>query len=328
VVVSSVKLEINGAPVAASATATASGATVNYTLSSLPPRGVAQTARLVFTDNEGVSQTNKWTFTVNYIELDPATRFAGPGATRGITTRVTQAQEQGENSLDRAEAQLAANSTIPENFDTTVTSEVVNFSQEALDGGSTGYFDGDLVIPGHSADFGSDNFAMEATAFLELPAGVTRFGVRCDDGYKLSSSANPNAGTLPLAFHNGGPADATFDVVVPQAGVYAFRLVWYERGGGAHVEWFTVNRTTGDRTLVNATGGIPAYTSALAAPSIQLLSASTVNGAYSVVGDAVVLTADKSIIAVPSGETRFYRISGATPTGIRMDGGNVVIRYQ
>ena len=328
VVASSVKLQINGSDVAASASATATGASLNHTLATLPPRGVAQSARLVFTDNEGVSQTNEWTFTVNYIELDHSTRFAGPGTTRGITTRVTQAQEQGENSLDRAEAQLAANSTIPEFFDTTVTSEVVNFSQEALDGGTAGYFEGDLVIPGHSADFGSDNFAMEAIAYLDLPAGVTRFGVRCDDGYKLASSGAPNAGTAPLAFHNGGPADETFDIVVPQAGVYAFRLVWYERGGGAHVEWFTVNRTTGDRTLVNATGGIPAYTSAIAAPSIQLLSASTVNGAYSVVASAVVDSGAKTITTPVAADTAFYRVSGGTPTSIQVSNNNVVIRYQ
>lgn len=327
VVVSSVKLQINGAGVAASASATATGAMLSHTLTTLPPRGVAQSARLVFTDSEGVSQTNDWTFTVNYVELDPSTRFA-PGTTRGITTRVTQAQEQGENSLDRAEAQLAANSTIPEFFDTTVTSPVVNFSQEALDGGSTGYFEGDLLIPGHSADLGSDNFAMEAIAYLDLPAGVTRFGVRSDDGYKLASAAAPNAGTLPLAFRNGGPADETFDVVVPQAGVYAFRLVWYERGGGAHVEWFTVNRTTGDRTLVNATGGIPAYTSAIAAPSIQLLSAATVNGTYSAVASAIVDSGAKTITTPVAADTAFYRVSGGKPTSIQVSGNNVVIRYQ
>jgi hypothetical protein len=326
--VPSIRLQLNGADVTAAGVATATGATLSYAFPTLPPKGVAQNARLVFADSDGVSQTNEWSFTVTYIELDPATRFASPGSTRGITTRVTQAQEQGESSLDRAEAQLAANSTIPEYFDTTVTSEFVNFSQEALDGGSAGYFENDLVIPGHTADFGSDNFAMEAIAYLDLPAGVTRFGVRSDDGYKLASSAAPNAGTLPLAFHNGGPADETFDVVVPQAGIYAFRLVWYERGGGAHVEWFTVNRPSGDRTLVNATGGIAAYTSAVAAPAVQLLSAATVNGAFSAVGNAVLDAGAKTLTAPLGGDTAFYRVSGGTPASIEIVGGNVVIRYQ
>jgi len=94
------------------------------------------------------------------------------------------------------------------------------------------------------------------------------------------------------------------------------------------VEWFTVNRTTGDRTLVNATGGILAYTSAIAAPSIQLLSASTVNGAYSAVASAVVDSGAKTITTPVAADTAFYRVSGGTPTSIQISGNNVVIRYQ
>jgi hypothetical protein len=324
----SVKLLVNDSEVAATVTPTATGATVSYAYPTLPAKGVAQNARLIFADSEAVSQTNDWSFSFTYLELDPATRLAGPGPERGIKTRVTQATEQGDNSLARAEAQLAANSTIPENYDITETSAVVNFSQEALDGGFVGNFEGDLVIPGHTAEFGSDNFAMEATAFLDLPAGVTRFGIFCDDGYKIASSAAPDANTVALEFHNGGPANETFDVVVAQAGVYAFRLVWYERGGGAHVEWFTVNRTTGEKTLVNATGGVAAYTSAVAAPAVQLVSSATVAGTYSPVANAVVDTNARTLTAPLGGDTAFYRVVGGTPTSVRIVGANVVVSYQ
>jgi hypothetical protein len=260
--------------------------------------------------------------------LDPSTRFTGPGPERGIKTRVTQATEQDPNGgLDRAEDQLAAGSTIAKNFDVTVTAAAINFSQDALDGGSAGSFEGDEAIPGQTADFGSDNFALEATAFLDLPAGITRFGFVCDDGYKLTSGLAPNRNTAPLAFNNS-PANETVDVVVPQAGLYAFRLVWYERGGGAHVEWFTVNRSTGDRTLVNATGGVAAYTSGVAAPTVQLLSATTVNGAFSAVANAVLDAGAKTLTAPLGGDTAFYRVSGGTPASIQIVGGNVVIRYQ
>ena len=327
-----VKLLVNNTPVTALITGTADGATVAYTFPTLPPKDVVQSARVIFSDNEGVAQTNDWSFTITYQQLDPSTRFSGPGTQRGINTRVTQAQEVGENSLDRAEAQLAAGSTIPNNYDITVLSDVINFSQNAInDGGTDGYFDGDLPIPGQTVEFGDDNFAMEARTFLDLPAGVVRFGVRSDDGYKLASALNPNASTTPLAFHNGGPADETFDVVVPQAGVYSFRLVWYEHTGGAHVEWFTVDRTTGDRTLVNAAGGIAAYTSAATGP--LLLGSETLTGQFQLLLGFQVDTAAKTITVPISGAfgSYFYRVqadTAVTITQVKHVGGNVVITYQ
>jgi hypothetical protein len=106
---------------------------------------------------------------------------------------------------------------------------------------------------------------------LDLPAGLFRFGVRCDDGYKIvSGTATNDLSTPPLAFHNGGPADETFDFVVSQAGLYPFRMVWYERGGSAFVEWFSVDRLTNTRTLINdpsSTVAVKAFTSVTAPPT-------------------------------------------------------------
>lgn len=47
---------------------------------------------------------------------------------------------------------------------------------------------------------------------------------------------------------NGG---TLFNVTVPTAGVYPLRLLWMEGGGGASVEWFSVDSTTGGRVLLN-----------------------------------------------------------------------------
>ncbi len=57
-----------------------------------------------------------------------------------------------------------------------------------------------------------------------------------------------------------GSADTEFYFNVDQAGVYFFRLLWFEGGGGANVEWFTVN-PDGTRALVNGeqTGAVPAF---------------------------------------------------------------------
>lgn len=327
----SVKLLLNENVVTALVSGTPDGATVTYLFPSLPPRDVTQSARLIFADSDGVSQTNDWSFAVTYLQLDPATRLGGPGPERGLKVRVTQAEEQGDNSLDRAEAQLAANSTIAKFYDTTVVAGAINYSQNGLEGGTDGYFEGDEAIPGQSADFGSDNYAMEVVTFLELPAGVTRFGVQCDDGYKISSGLNLTASSPVLAFHNGGPADETFDVVVPTAGVYGFRFVWYERSGGAHVEWFTVDRASGERHLINTAGSAAAYTSAVPPVGVQALGAAVLGSPFVPVAGAVVDGVARTVTVPASGSAQFFRLSSegsVAITGVEMVGGNLVIRYQ
>jgi len=328
---SSIQMSINGSPVNPGVVSTADGALVAYPITPLPAKGVVQKVQLVFADNEGVQQTNAWSFTVTYRELDPSTRMAGPGTERGFKVRVTQAQESGENSLDRAEAQLAANSSIAKAYDTSVVSPLINFSQNATSGGSDGYFEGDEPIPGQDDALGTDNYAMEVVAFLDLPAGVTRFGVRSDDGYKLAAGLNLNAASVPLAFHNGGPADETFDVVVQAAGVYGIRFVWYERTGGANVELFTVDRSSGVRTLVNASGGVRAFTSAVAAASVEALTSATLSGTFTTVPGAVVDAQNKTVTVPAGASSQFLRLSSGssiTITGVSLSGGNLVIRYQ
>jgi hypothetical protein len=208
---------------------------------------------------------------------------------------------------------------------------VINYSQDAFAGGNAGLIEGDLPIPGQSDEGGTENWAMEATAFLDLPAGIVRFGVVSDDGYKISTAVAPNSSTPALAFRNGGTANETFDVVVRTAGVYGFRLVWYERTGGANIEWFTVDTTTGARTLVNATGGIRAFTTATPPVQVVIQGASTLNGSFTAVAGAQVDTGAKTVtVPVPTG-TAFYRLSGATSltiTGIRVEGTNLVISYR
>jgi hypothetical protein len=44
--------------------------------------------------------------------------------------------------------------------------------------------------------------------------------------------------------------DTQFVVNVPEAGVYPMRMVWFEGGGGAHVEWYSVS-SSGEKILLN-----------------------------------------------------------------------------
>ena len=334
VAASSVKLSINGTSVAATVTPTDTGARVSYALEKLPAVGAVQAARLIYADTDGVLQTNDWSFAFRYLTLDPAARMAAPGTTRGIKVQVVQAPVDAgllENSLARAEAQLAVGSTIARAYETNVIASVINYSQEGFAGGFAGSIEGDEGIPGQSDEGGTDNWAMAAVTYLDLPAGVVRFGVQSDDGYKVAAGVTLDASTPALSFFNG-VANDTFDVVVPQAGVYGFRLVWFERGGGAFVEWFTVDPVSGKRTLINADGGIKAYTSAQApVAAVQLLGSASLSGTYAALAGVVVDASAKTITIARPSETRFFKISGPsslTISGVRLVGETVVISYR
>ncbi|HKS38550.1 MAG TPA: hypothetical protein VJW76_15255, partial [Verrucomicrobiae bacterium] len=83
-----------------------------------------------------------------------------------------------------------------------------------------------------------------------------RMGVNSDDGFVLSTGpGGPGPFGLVLGSFNGGrgASDSVFDFAVEAAGDYPFRLLWWEGGGGANVEWFAVNIDTGEKILVNHT---------------------------------------------------------------------------
>ncbi|MCB1127640.1 MAG: hypothetical protein KDM81_14195, partial [Verrucomicrobiae bacterium] len=260
-----IQLELNGAIVAAEVSPVAGGAQVAYVMDPLPPAGVVQNARLTYRDSQDVEIVTSWSFKILYSSLNPATARTGPGIDRGMHVRVVQAPQGSdlESSLLRAEEQLASNSSIPKFYDVTVTDQVINYSQNGP-GSSDGVFGNDALIPGlQKTANGDDDIAMEATTWLDLTAGVHRFAVNSDDGFKVVGGTLVNNPSIPaLAFRSGGTANQqAFDFVVPQAGFYPFRLVWYERGGGAHVEWYSVDRSSGAQVLINSSdaGAVKAY---------------------------------------------------------------------
>jgi hypothetical protein len=132
---------------------------------------------------------------------------------------------------------------------------VVNWEQN---GGAAGNFSAssdpaipDEFIPGIPGQTDStDNIAAEILTFLELPQGCLTLGVNSDDGFTVRLGHSPR-GTLLGSFNGGrGSADTTFRIYVPTAGVYPIRLSWWEGGGGANVEFFSVD-AAGRRHLVN-----------------------------------------------------------------------------
>jgi hypothetical protein len=142
---------------------------------------------------------------------------------------------------------------------------VINYNEDTLGLGNAverGDFQGpifpDKAIPGaiQNAVNGNDvadNIVMMASTILNLKAGVQRLAVNSDDGFLVTYDSPLDVFAPPLGVFDGGrgAATTTFDFVVPEDGFYPFRLVWWEGGGDASVEWFAADRDVGASILVN-----------------------------------------------------------------------------
>ncbi|HTD65555.1 MAG TPA: lamin tail domain-containing protein, partial [Candidatus Limnocylindria bacterium] len=129
--------------------------------------------------------------------------------------------------LSAADAVLANPSQQASVF--TETRAVVNYVN--TEGGAN--FGGDATFPGLTIGVDINNFVLEAAGILTIPsAGNWTFGVNSDDGFRVDIGANTFSYPPPR-----GPGDtfATFNLA---AGDYPVRLVFYECGGGAEVEFF------------------------------------------------------------------------------------------
>ena len=127
----------------------------------------------------------------------------------------------------------------------TADSVLANFSQQAavftetrgtvnyLNTGSGAHFGNDVSFPGFTIGADIDNFVLEASGIITIPtSGTWTFGVNSDDGFRTEIGTNTFSYPAPR-----GPGDtfATFNLA---AGDYPVRLVFYECGGGAEVEFF------------------------------------------------------------------------------------------
>jgi sulfur carrier protein ThiS len=341
-VIPSANLTVSGEVVVPNNTTPFPGATVSYPLNNLTNLAdltAAHTNRIVFADTLGFKQTNEWVFTFASLRGTNASPV-GSGAAPGFSVRLVQASVVTDNSLARAELQLGPNP--PANYAAFVTNavaSVINYTQKDTTDPSyipDGNFGNEFNFPGIDPAVQTDpnDMAMEILTYLELSPGVHTFGVVSDDGFQLSSGASfsdPNA--LVLGQKTSGTFNGTFDFVVPQGGIYPFRMIWFERGGGASVELFSVNRSTNVLTLINdpnATDAIKAYTS-LAAAGIVLESASSLApSSFAAESGAVVDTNAKTVTVARSGNQRFYRLqttSALTIDSIQISGGNVILNY-
>lgn len=126
-----------------------------------------------------------------------------------------------------------------------------------------------------AADPDTDGLAASFTTWLDLPQGVTTMGVNSDDLFKVTAGFIPDDQRVIVSTQNGGrgAADSVFDIVTYEAGVYPFRLLWWEGRGGASVEWFTVS--DGEKNLINDPdnpNSIKAYSAGKGRPAVSSAS--------------------------------------------------------
>jgi hypothetical protein len=358
VVPASVTLKLDGVLVAPApqVTPTADGATVDYQAAGLMDPGSSHTYVLTFTDNgePPATFTHSVQLTVAEYPSLPAGYAAptGTGTQSGFTWRTVLAPP-GTAALDgtlaRAQAQLNGTLIDPvtelplENaaeigpnpdgsFD---VDSVVDFDDDSA---QSGHFQQESLFPGLPVG-GNNDFASEGWFLLDLPAGYHRFGVNSDDGFEVSVGT-PAQGEFTvrtvLGFFDGGRSagDTTFDFLVQEAGLYRFRLVFFEIGGAASCEFYSTNLGTGERSLINdlaLPGAIRSYRSISTAlpprivtvlrtgPDLEIhwvdgtppfqvqLSHSLANGTWENYG---IPTQLRTAIIPISGDVRFIRVVG------------------
>jgi hypothetical protein len=103
---------------------------------------------------------------------------------------------------------------------------------------SSGSFTNDLLFPGHIfAGQDKDNFVLVVDGSISVPApGLWTFAVGSDDGFRLRISGHGEEFVSEYTTGRGFDTTlATFNF--PVAGIYDLRLIYYENGGGAGVEF-------------------------------------------------------------------------------------------
>jgi hypothetical protein len=134
----------------------------------------------------------------------------------------------------------------------------------------------DVTFPGlpGTVGNGTDSSSLETLCYLSFAApGLYEMGVNSDDGFAVTTGPNPQDRFAPVlgTFDGGrGSSDTRFSMVITNAGIYPIRLLWYNGGGGANLEWFLVDN--GHRVLINDpsptnTTGVEAFYSGPAFPA-------------------------------------------------------------
>ena len=277
----SAKAKFDGADVAVNKSKSDGETTIAYSADAPLASGSDHTIQLTYTDEKGTVHVKTLSFTVpNYIILnaDSIVSDSVKGES-GFIANITQisTEQTGKDSLHNnnvanAEKQLNGEFIDPDieepwlneaDLDAEegwsyypVWVEWVNQNQDAP--GPVGNFSSnngyeDEYIPGIPGWYDStDGIAGEYLALLQLDEGAYTLGVNSDDGFRATIGVNYNdilSQELGVFDGGRGASDSVFDILVTKAGLYPFRVLWFEGGGGANIEIFSL--VDGEKVLIN-----------------------------------------------------------------------------
>lgn len=284
---SSIVLLVDNAPAAVTVTKEGDVSTLFHARSPLWASGSAHTWNLSAKDDAGNFLTRSGTFTIaTYTSVPAAFALASADTSRpGFGTRMHQMEYRRNPAsapIPNIERQLAngyndpnsgtpvaniADLSLADADGFLVEETTINYNEAAPAAG--GNFSSastppneDRPVPGIGAS--TDHYVQSVETILELKAGLHRFGVNSDDGFRLSFGWGPGdvVGVAAGTAGERGFTDSLMDVVIPADGFYPVRLMWFETSGGSGAEFFTENVLTGERILVNDTtrpGAVLAY---------------------------------------------------------------------
>jgi len=210
------------------------------------------------------------------------------------------------------------------------------------------------LFPGIPGTNGStENFTVQVIAYIDLPAGVTTFGVNVgadrtdvndDDSYAVFVGANPlNLFNLQVGefdrnappFESNAHNDNQWSVEAPVAGIYPFRLIYWQTGHGANLQWYTVDPNSLETVLVNDANDPRAAAAYRSASSAKANSAAILevtplpNSAGNASSDPVHILLKNGASPVTISSIRLT-LNGAavTPQSIISTNGNIAIQYE
>ena len=238
--------------------------------------------KVTATDSSGAELSKQWRFKVTDYRLVEASDIATePGSlNEGFIARSAQAPAESaiRHDFKRATFQLAE--ILVDDLGTKVANEAI---KGELEGGFDAYdlidfekssspfgnFLNDDFFPGIPGSGDHDTlFATEILSYLELQKGVHTFGINVhvgkpdqndEDQFRVFIGSNPRdyfskslgEFELTLLGFKDGPNDTTFDFSVEKEGLYPVRIVYWNKTRGAGLEFYSVDRETGGKILVN-----------------------------------------------------------------------------
>lgn len=304
----SVKLSLDGTDVTADTDIVTTGnlTRVEYRVLTMLAAQSPHTIRLEGQTVAGGNILQEWSFTVgSYREVpasyaypiasaqNPGLLFRSALAYASLPTTVARARAQLDGTLiDPSTGEPFLDEAYPGPLDGYYAVEVVNFEQA---GNSVANFPDDQSFPGLDAT-DVNNFSTETLTYLELQPGYYRLGVNSDDGFELRIGLPPQdlLGSVLVGEVDGGRgiADSLMDIVVTEAGLYPVRLIHFEGGGGAALEFFSVDLETNTKILINDLAhpaAIKAYRNSTSSTSLPYVrSVLPVPGETGARGDALI----------------------------------------